>query len=76
MISRKTVLDAALTLPPDERQDLVKEIWDSPAEHPDTLKLTPAQEEELERCWREYLADRGGGDDWAATKARLLGPEA
>ncbi len=73
MIDRKMVLDAALTLPPRERADLVKEIWDSLGENPQTIELTKAQEQELDRCWKAYLADPRGGQDWATTKARILG---
>jgi len=72
MINRQAVLDAALTLPPEERADLVKEIWDSLARDPGALKLTPAQEAELERCWQAYLADPKAGEDWATTKGRAL----
>lgn len=73
MITRKEMLDAAKTLPPDERADLVKDIWDSLAAHPETVKLTEAQERELDQCWQEYQANPTAGDDWATTKARILG---
>ena len=73
MISRQTMLEAALTLPPGERAGLVKDIWDSLATDPDALKLTKAQERELEHCWQEYLANPKAGDDWTTTKARILG---
>ena len=73
MINRQTMLDAALTLPPGERADLVKDIWDSLATDPAALKLTKAQERELERCWQDYLANPKAGDDWPTTKARILG---
>jgi putative addiction module component (TIGR02574 family) len=71
-MNRRTMLDAVLTLPPRERTSLVKEIWDSLAEHPDALKLTKAQERELARCWREYLANPKAGASWAATKASII----
>ena len=73
MISRKAMLDAAMTLPPDERADLVKEIWDSIATHAEAVRLTDAQVRELELCWQEYEANPAAGDDWATTKARILG---
>lgn len=76
MISRKTMLDAAMTLEPDERATLVKEIWDSMAGDPGALKLTDAQERELERCWQAYLDDPKAGEDWQTVKARLLGQRA
>lgn len=73
MINRDKMLEAALTLPPDERADLVKEIWDSLATHREAVRLTEAQEQELERCWQAYLANPKAGDDWSTTKARILG---
>ncbi len=76
MLNRQTILDAALTLPPQERADLVKDIWDSLANNPEALKLTPAQEQELDRCWDAYLADPKAGDDWPAVKAGILGHNA
>jgi putative addiction module component (TIGR02574 family) len=76
MISRQTMLNAALTLPPQERVDLVNEIWDSLATDPVPLKLTAAQEAELERCWRDYLADPKAGDDWPTTRQRIIGGRA
>ena len=72
MISRKNMLDAALTLPPQERVNLVNDIWDSVAEHPDDLKLTAAQECELDDCFREYLADPKAGDNWATSRTKIL----
>ena len=69
MISRKNMLDAALTLPPQERVNLVNDIWDSVAEHADRLILTAAQESELDACFREHVADPARGEDRATTKA-------
>lgn len=76
MIDRQTMLNAAMTLPPDERASLVKDIWDSLANQPDGIKLTQAQEAELERCWQAYLADPKAGDDWATVRARITGQRA
>lgn len=73
MISRDMVLEVARTLPPQERAELVRDIWDSLADESATLRLSDAQEAELQRCWQEYLANPKAGDDWATTKARILG---
>lgn len=72
MISRQAVLEAAIALPPEERAGLVKDIWDSLAASDEPVRLTDAQERELEQCWQEYLANPAAGDDWATTKARIL----
>jgi putative addiction module component (TIGR02574 family) len=72
ILSRKNMLDAALTLPPQERADLVKEIWDSLADDAQELKLTAAQEQELERCWQAYLADPKAGSAWPGVRGRVL----
>jgi putative addiction module component (TIGR02574 family) len=73
MISRKMMLEAALSLPPEQRADLVKDIWDSLATDSAAVKLSDAQEEELERCWQEYLENPKAGDDWETTRAWIEG---
>ena len=64
MIDREAMLHAAMTLPPDERSELVKDIWDSLAAEADGVRLSEAQEAELERCWQAYLANPKAGNDW------------
>jgi len=74
MVDRKAMLEAVLSLPPQERLTFVHEVWDSLADQPEALKLSPAQEEELDLALREYADDPTAGDDWPTVKARILGP--
>ena len=42
-------LSELLQLPVEERLKLVEALWESIAEFPEALKLTPAQKQELDR---------------------------
>ena len=44
-------------LTPEERLDLIEELWDSLSAHPAKIPLTNAQAKELDRL------ERGGDDD-------------
>ncbi len=52
---------------------LVEEIWESIAETPEAVPMTPAQREELERRLADYEADPKAGSSWEEVKARLRG---
>ena len=60
-------------LAPEERLQLIGELWDSLCLHPETLSLTPAQQQELDR--RLDSLDRGEAEvvAWAEVKRRLRG---
>jgi putative addiction module component (TIGR02574 family) len=62
-------------LTPTERIQLAEELWDSLAINGDSLPLTPAQRQELER--RLAAIDRGevGFASWPDVKRRILPPE-
>jgi putative addiction module component (TIGR02574 family) len=61
-----------LTLPVADRLKLVETIWDSIAEVPEALKLTPAQETELDRRLEAYRQNPTGGSPWSQVRARIL----
>ena len=42
-------------------------------EHPDTVPLTQAQKEELERRWQAFQRNPDEGEPWEAVKKSLLG---
>jgi putative addiction module component (TIGR02574 family) len=54
-----------------ERILLVQDIWDSIAEDQESLKLTGAQREELDRRISVYNASPGEGASWEEIKNRL-----
>ena len=60
-----------LKLPVAERIRLVEAIWDSIAAAPDTLQLTDAEREELDRRWNAYESDPSLGSPWAEVRARI-----
>jgi putative addiction module component (TIGR02574 family) len=65
-------LSELLQLPVEERLKLVEALWESIAEFPEALKLTPAQKQELDRRLAAYERDPDAGVPWPELKARLL----
>jgi putative addiction module component (TIGR02574 family) len=72
-MTREMVLRAAKSLPSDEQAQLVREIWDSLAESGEPVRLSEAQERELERCYQAHLADPKEGKDWDEVRAEIEG---
>lgn len=64
-------LDEILELPPAERVAVVQEIWESMVAKPDTVPITLAQREELERRWTAFQQDPDEGEPWDDVKASL-----
>lgn len=64
-------LSEVFALPVDERIRLVGAIWDSIAEHPESLPLTESERVELDRRMDAYLKDPSAGQPWVEVKARL-----
>ena len=48
-------------LSPDERLELLEELWDSLRKEPSSVPLTPAQQEELDRRLDDLEADIASG---------------
>jgi putative addiction module component (TIGR02574 family) len=65
-------LSEVLKLPVDERLKLVESIWNSIAEFPDSLELTNAQRQELDRRLDAYETDPTAGIPWSDLKSQLL----
>ena len=51
-------------LSPEERLELIEELWDSLSGQPDALALTDAQREELDRRIDEMDRDETLGEPW------------
>ncbi|HEX4998271.1 MAG TPA: addiction module protein [Terriglobia bacterium] len=51
-------------LSPDERLELIEELWDSLTERPDALALTGAQRDELDRRVDEMDREGTLGEPW------------
>ena len=63
-----------LELPAKERVELAQQIWESVVEHPETVPLTPAQREELERRWKAFELNPDEGEPWEDVKRSLARP--
>lgn len=66
-----SVLDA-LELPVQDRLRLVAQIWDSIAETPEAIQLTPETRTLLAQRLEAHRNAPGAGLPWAEVKARLL----
>jgi putative addiction module component (TIGR02574 family) len=64
-------LTDVLALPIAERLKLVEAIWDSIAEVPEAIAVTPAQQAELDRRLDDYLRDPASGSPWSEVRARI-----
>jgi putative addiction module component (TIGR02574 family) len=60
-----------LSLSFDERLDLAEALWDSLAEGRDSMPLTPAQAEELDRRVEAFDKDGDFGQPWSVVVAEL-----
>jgi putative addiction module component (TIGR02574 family) len=56
-----------------ERIQLVEDIWDSLAGVPESVTLTDAQREELDRRLEDYHRHPDEGSPWETVKSRILG---
>lgn len=61
-----------MDLPVQERIQLVTALWDSIAEHPESIKLTPAERQELDRRMDAYMKNPSEGTPWPEVKKKLL----
>lgn len=58
-------------LSPAERLTLVEEIWDTLADTPESVPVTDAQREELDRRLDALSANPDSGSDWESVRARI-----
>lgn len=61
-----------LNLPISERIQLVSEIWDSIAEFPEQIDLTPATRELLAKRLAAHRANPSEGSPWLEVKQRII----
>ncbi|HEX9405829.1 MAG TPA: addiction module protein [Thermoanaerobaculia bacterium] len=69
-MSRVSLADL-LDLPADERLEIAQAIWDSIAARPESVPLTEAQREELDRRLLEYEDNPDAGETWESVKRSL-----
>ena len=58
-------------LTPEDRLNLVHEIWESLSAESDPFPLTESQQSDLQRRLAEYEHDPKRGSTWEEVKARL-----
>ena len=56
----------------DERIQLVADIWDSIAEHPEAVEVTPEVRKILDERLAAYRKDPDAGSPWLEVKERVL----
>ena len=61
-----------LKLPVAERIRIVEALWESISAAPDTLELSDAERDELDRRWEAFQRDPSVGSPWSEVKARIL----
>jgi len=66
-----SVVDA-LDLPVQDRLRLVAQIWDSIAETPEAIQLTPETRRLLVERLEAHRKNPSAGSPWAEVKARLI----
>ena len=74
-MAARNLLDDVLALPPADRLELIRRVWDSLLNDPGGLPLTGDLRQELDRRYEDYLANPEEGHTWdeveAFVKARL-----
>ncbi len=68
----KILISDILSLSVSERIRLTQEIWDSVAAVPDSVPLSQADCQELDRRLEAYHADPNAGSPWPEVRERLM----
>ena len=61
-----------LQLPLEERLQLLEDLWDSIAPHPEAVPLTKAQRRELDRRWSLFEQDPDRAVSWEEATEEIL----
>ena len=68
----KVLISDILALKVSERVRLAQDIWDSISAVPDTVPLSQADREELDRRLEDHRANPSAASPWADVRARIL----
>jgi putative addiction module component (TIGR02574 family) len=71
MTTSKHIISEALALPATDRLEVIEQLWDSLAAEPQSLEMTDAQRQELDRRIEQMDADPKAGIPWQDVKADL-----
>ena len=72
-MNSQTLPAAVRELPFAEKLQLVEALWDDLARSPERIPLADSLKAELDRRYKEYLANPGEGSSWEEVKRRVLG---
>ena len=61
-----------LSLTVTEKLQLIEDIWDSVAIHPDQIPLSQSHKQELDRRLSSYQNLENQGDNWENVKKRII----
>lgn len=64
------------TLSPEERLELLEQLWDSLSTRPDAVPMTKPQREELDRRLDELDREGPGGIPWEEVQRRIKNRQA
>ena len=67
----KTPIPGLDQLSTSERLQLVQDLWDSIAADPESVLVTEAQKEELDRRLAAYRQEKDPGATWSEVRERL-----
>jgi putative addiction module component (TIGR02574 family) len=65
-------MEEILNVSVKRRLELIEEIWDSIAAHPEAIPLTSAQRSELDRRQKEHRKDPFAAKPWLEIRDRLV----
>jgi putative addiction module component (TIGR02574 family) len=64
-------LNDVFKLPAPERLRIASALWDSVAEEPGQLGLSPQQTQELDARYADFLAHPAEGETWPSVKLQI-----
>ena len=70
-ITKSDILSLSLTLSLSDRIELVQDIWDSVAEHPEAVEVTEEQMAEIERRVADLERNPDSAISWEEVQRRL-----
>jgi putative addiction module component (TIGR02574 family) len=70
--SRSSAKPADFQRPPAESLRNASAIWESVADSPSQIAMTPLQQQELDAGYVDYLAHPEDGESWPTVKSQIL----
>jgi len=71
----QALVEQVLSLPEQERLDLMDQIWESLARNPERIPVPPEHRQILEARLKAYRTNPGDLVSWEAVRGRYLGDQ-